>query len=78
MLPAVWCTTAARIPLSYTVFPHRIPSSAPHCARLMMLGGWPGIVTADGSGKVSTGACGGLISTALMFCANGCSTLAGT
>src|SRR4029077_20701595 len=68
----------ARIPLSYTVFPHRIASSAPHCTRPMMFGGCPGTVTAEGSGKVSTGACGGLMSTALMFCANGCSTLAGT
>src|SRR6185503_4898029 len=59
-------------------FPHRIDSSAPHCARLMTLGGWPGTVTALGSGAMSAGACGGLISTALMFWPNGCSTLAGT
>ena len=44
----------------------------------MMCGATPGAVTALGSGKLSIGACGGLISTALMFWPNGCSTLAGT
>jgi len=77
-MPAVWWTIPARIPLSYWMFGQRIPSSAPQCARSMMLGGAPGGVTAEGSGSVSTGACGGLISTALMFWANGCSTFAGT
>ena len=68
----------ARTPLSYTVVPHFIDSSAPHCARPMMLGAWPGAVTAaGGSHCASTGACGGLIRTALRFCANGCSALAG-
>ena len=67
----------ARTPLSYTVFGHRIDSSAPHCARVMMLGGWPGAAAALGSGRLSIGACGGLISTALMFCPNGWLVLAG-
>src|SRR5579884_352246 len=67
------------MPLSYTVLPHRIDSSAPHCARLMMFGGWPGASTAVGGVHwVSAGACGGEISTAEMFCANGCSAVAGT
>jgi hypothetical protein len=67
------------MPLSYTLFPHRIDSSAPHCARLMMFGGCPGAWTAVGGDHVvSAGACGGVISTALRFCPNGCSTLAGT
>ncbi len=44
----------------------------------MIWGGTPGAVTADGSGNESTGACGGLISTALTFWGSGCSTLAGT
>lgn len=43
----------------------------------MMFGATPGALAADGTGKVSTGACGGLISTALS-CPTGCSTLAGT
>ena len=67
----------ARIPSSYRGFPHRIDSSAPHCARLMMWAATPGAVTALGSVKLSIGACGGLISTALMFWPNGCSALAG-
>src|ERR671931_829813 len=68
----------ARIPLSYLGAPQRIDSSAPHWARLMMLGGWPGAMTAvGGDHPVSAGACGGVISTALTFCANGCSAVAG-
>src|SRR5262249_47534880 len=66
------------IPLSYWGFGHRIDSSAPQPARSMIWGGLPGAVTADGNGNVSTGASGGLISTALTFWGSGCSTFAGT
>ena len=45
----------------------------------MMFGGTPAAITAVGAGMFrSTGDWGGLISTALMFCAKGCSTVAGT
>ena len=78
MLPAVWWMTAARIPLSYCGLPHRSDSSAPHSARLMMAGGWPGIMTPDGGVQcVSAGACGGEMRIAEMFCAKGCSLEAG-
>ncbi|CKW85407.1 Uncharacterised protein [Mycobacterium tuberculosis] len=78
MLPAVWWTTAARTPLSYSGVSHRSDSSAPHSARLMMAGGWPAMVTAVGGVHcVPGGACGGEIRIAEMFCPNGCSLVAG-
>ena len=44
----------------------------------MMLGGWPGASTAVGGAHwVSTGALGGVISTAERFCENECSAVAG-
>src|SRR5246127_124764 len=70
--------TAARIPLSYWGLPHRSDSSAPHSARLMMLGGCPGIMTPDGGVHcVLAGACGGEMRIAEMFCPKGCSLDAG-
>src|SRR5246127_3235487 len=70
--------TAARIPLSYRGLPHRSDSSAPHSARLMMLGACPGITTPDGGVHcVLAGACGGEMRIAEMFCPKGCSLDAG-
>src|SRR5271166_2910695 len=66
------------MPLSYCGLPHRSDSSAPHSARLMMLGGWPGISTPDGGVHCRRpGASGGEIRIAEMFCPKGCSLVAG-
>src|SRR6516165_5312505 len=70
--------TAARIPLSYCGLPHRSDSSAPHSARLMMLGGWPGSMTPDGGVHCFLGGvCGGEMRIAEMFSAYGRSLDAG-
>src|SRR3984957_6429186 len=64
--------TAARIPLSYCGLPHRSDSLAPHSARLMMAGGWPGIMTPDGGVHcVLAGACGGGVGIPGGFCPDG-------
>src|ERR1700757_509443 len=60
--------TAARIPLSYCGLPPRSDSSAPHSARLTMLGGWPGSSAPEGGVHcVLAGACGGAMRIAEML-----------
>src|SRR5271170_2333708 len=66
------------MPLSYCGVPHRSDSSAPHSARLMMAGAWPGIITPEGGVHcVPAGACGGEMRIAEMFCPKGRSLDAG-